>query len=99
MVGYLGFGWNNCTWNGHRNRKIIGPLKDLKKIVYKSLQLENTCSHTWLEYLIIRAVGHIEPTQLDSNLIAACFAHREGHFDYVGLRFLQNLLCNRNVQR
>lgn len=55
-------------------------------------------SNTWLEYLVIRAVCHIEATQLDGNLIASGLAHCEGHFDYVGLWFLQNFLCNRDVQ-
>lgn len=58
----------------------------------------NTYSNTWLEYLVIGAVGYIEATKLDSNLIASSFAHCEGHFDYVGFWFLQNLLCNRDVQ-
>lgn len=55
-------------------------------------------SDTWLKYLVIRAVGHIEATQLDSNLIASGLAHCKGHFDYIRLWFLQNLLCHRDVQ-
>lgn len=54
--------------------------------------------HTWLEYLVIWTVSHIEAAQLDSNLIASGLAHCEGHFDYIGLWFLQNLLRNRDVQ-
>ena len=55
-------------------------------------------SYTWLEYLVIRAVGHIEATQLDSNLISSGLTHCECHFYYIGLRFLQNLLGNRDVK-
>lgn len=54
--------------------------------------------NTWLEYFVIRAVGHIEATQLNSNLIASCLAHCEGHFHNIRLWFLQNLLCDRDVQ-
>lgn len=61
--------------------------------------IENTCSNnTWLKYLVIRAVGHIEASQLDSNLIASGLAYCEGYFDYIGLWFLKNFLCNRDVQ-
>lgn len=51
-----------------------------------------------MKNLVIRAVGHVEATQLDSNLVAPGFAHSEGNFDYVGLWFLQNFLCHRDVQ-
>lgn len=54
--------------------------------------------HTWLKYFVIRAVGHIEAAQLDGNLVASSFAHCEGDFDDVGLWFLKNLLCYRDVQ-
>lgn len=26
MVGYLGFGWDNCTCSEKKNRKIIGDM-------------------------------------------------------------------------
>lgn len=54
---------------------------------------------TWLEYLVIGAVGHVEAPQLHSHLVAACLAHGEGHFDHVGLWLLQNLLRDGDVQR
>lgn len=53
---------------------------------------------TWLEYLIVRAVSHIETTQLHSNLIASSLAHREGYFDYIGLWLLKDFLRNGDVQ-
>lgn len=56
----------------------------------------HTC--TWLKYLVIRTISHIEAAQLDSNLIASSFAYCKGNFYNVGLRFLQNLLCDRDVQ-
>jgi len=54
--------------------------------------------NTWLKYLVIRAVGHIEATKLDSNFVASGLAHSEGDFYHIGLWILQNLLCHRDVQ-
>lgn len=53
---------------------------------------------TWLENLVIGAVGHVEASQLHGHLVAACLAHCEGHFDHVGLWLLQNLLRDGDVQ-
>lgn len=53
---------------------------------------------TWLEYLVVRAVSHIEATQLHGNLIASSLADREGYFDHIGLWFLKDFLCHGDVQ-
>lgn len=53
---------------------------------------------TWLEYLVIRAIGDIQSAQLDRNLITSSLAHCKSHFDYVRLWFLQDFLCGRDVQ-
>lgn len=53
---------------------------------------------TWLEYLVIRAISHIQSTQLDCNLITSSLAYCKSHFDYIGLWVLQDFLCDRDVQ-
>ena len=57
-----------------------------------------TNKYTWLKYLVVGAVCHVESTQFDRYLIASSLAYGEGHFDYVGLRVLKNLLGDRDIQ-
>lgn len=83
-----------CT---EENRKILNKQHKHAKWIITHSKIWCGCN-TWLECLVIRAVGHIEPTQLDSNLITSGLAHCECHFDYIRLWFVQNFLCNRDVQ-
>jgi len=53
---------------------------------------------TWLEYLVVGAVGHIETAELHGHLVAARLAHGEGHLDHVGLGILQDFLGDGDVQ-
>lgn len=44
---------------------------------------KNPLKPTWLEDFIVRAVGHIEATKLDSDLVAASLAYGKSYFDHV----------------
>lgn len=82
--------------NNSQSHILIAPISTLKY----TLAIAQMCLGcvTWLKYLIVGAVSHIETTQLHGNLIASSLAHREGYFDYIGLWFLKDFLCHGNVQ-